>query len=71
MVSSEKLLSYPDCVLPFTVHTDVSDKQVGDVISQNNKPIAFFSIILIKPQIIYSNTEKELLMVVECLNQFL
>ena len=39
MVSSETLLSYPYCKLPFTVQTYTSDKQLGAVISQNNKPI--------------------------------
>ena len=50
MDSAEMLLSYPDWKLPFKVHTDDSDKQLGDVISQNNKPITFLSIILSKPQ---------------------
>ena len=36
------LLSDPDWKIPFTVHTDASDKHLGDVISQNNKLIAFF-----------------------------
>ena len=35
----------------------------------NNKPIAFFSIILSKPQRNYTNTEKEMLAIVECLKQ--
>ena len=43
MVSAETLLSYPDWTLTFTVHTNEYDKQLGAVISQNNKPIAFFS----------------------------
>ena len=38
MVSVETLLSYPDWKLPFTVHTDTYDKQLGSVIIQNNKP---------------------------------
>ena len=41
MVDVETLLSYPYYKLPFAVHTDSSDKQLGDVISQNNKTIAF------------------------------
>ena len=43
MVSAETLISYLDCKLPFTVHTDASDKHLGAFISHNNKPIAFFS----------------------------
>ena len=70
MVSHETLLSYPDSKIPFIVHTDASDKQLGSVISQSNKLIAFFSIRLSKPQLNYTTTEKELLMIVECLKQF-
>ena len=51
MVSSEKLLSYPYWKVTFTVHTDASDKQLGDDISHNNKPIAFSYIRLRNPQI--------------------
>ena len=58
MVSAETLLSYPDWKLPFTVHTGESDKQLGDVISQNNKPIDFLSRRLSKPQCNYTTTEK-------------
>ena len=53
MVSFETLLSYSDWKIPFTVHTDASDKQLGDVISQSNKPISFFLIRLIQPQCKY------------------
>ena len=58
MVSAETLLSYLDWKLPLTVHTDASEKKLGAVISQNNKPIAFFSRRLIKPQRNYTITEK-------------
>ena len=50
MDSAEMLLSYPDWKLPFKVHTDDSDKQLGDVISQNKKHIAFLSRKLINAQ---------------------
>ena len=40
MLSAETLLTYQCCKLPFTVHTDASDKQLGGVIIQNNKPTA-------------------------------
>ena len=70
MVSSEKLLSYTGWKIIFTFHTDASDKQLCAVISHNNKPIAFFSIILGKPQGKYTKTDKEIILVVECLKQF-
>ena len=70
MVSSGMLLSYPDLKIPFTFHTDVSDKKLDAVISQNNKPTYFFSRIFSKPQRNYTKNEKELLAIVELLNQF-
>ena len=69
MVSAETLLSYPDWKIPFTVHTDVSDKQLYAITSQNNKPTDFFSRISSKPQRNYTTKEKELLAIVECLKQ--
>ena len=64
MVSYETLLSYPDQTITFTVHTDASDKQLGGVIINNNKPIALLSRRLIKTQHNYTMTEKELLTIV-------
>ena len=58
MVSAETLLSYTDWKLTFTSHTDDSDKQLGAVISQNNKPIAFFSVKLSQPRRNYTTTKK-------------
>ena len=70
MVSAETLMSYPDWKLQLTVHTDASDKRLGAVISQNNKPTAFCSRKLSKPQRNYNKTERELLVIVECLKEF-
>ena len=70
MISQEVFLTYPDWTSPFYVHTNALDKQLGDAISQNNKPIAFFSQRLSKLQRNYKTTEKELLSIVECLKQF-
>ena len=70
MVSSETMLSYPYCKLPFEVHTDASDNQLGAILIHNNKPIVFFSRIFINPQRNYTTAEKELITILECLNQF-
>ena len=70
LVSDETLLTYTDWKLPFTFHNNAYDKQVGDVISPNYKHISFFSRRLSKPQRNYTTTEKELVAMVECLEQF-
>ena len=70
MVSAETLLSYPYWKISFTDHTNASDKQLGAVISRNNKPIELFSRTLSKPQCNYTTNKKELLAIVEHINQF-
>ena len=70
MVSQEALLTYPDWSKTFNVHTDASDFQLGAVISQEGKPIAFFSRKLNTAQQNYTTMEKELLWIVECCKEF-
>ena len=70
MVCTETLLNYPDWSKPFDVHTDASDYQLGAVISQEGKPIAFYSRKLNKAQRNYTTTEKELLSIVETVKEF-
>jgi len=43
IVSRETLLAYPHFDKPFIIHTDTSHTQLGSVISQNDKPIVFYS----------------------------
>ena len=43
IVAREALLAYPDFEQPFIIHTDACDIQLGSVISQNKKPLAFYS----------------------------
>ena len=50
MVSADTLLDYPDWKIPFTVQTYSSDKELGAVISLNNKPIDLFLRKISKPQ---------------------
>ena len=55
--------------ITFMVNTYAYDNQLGAVMIQNNKPIAFFSRRLSNPQRNYTNTRKELLVIIECLKQ--
>ena len=68
--SQETLLRHPDFNKPFEIHTDASKAQLGAVISQNGKPIAFYSRKLNSAQLNYTTTERELLAIVETLKEF-
>ena len=70
VVSRETLLSYPDFNEPFEIHTDASKLQLGAVISQKGKPVAFYSRKLNSAQVNYTTTERELLSIVETLKEF-
>ena len=70
IISKETLLAYPDFNDEFVIHTDASDTQLGAVISQKGKPIAFYSRKLKPEQTRYTTTEKELLSIVETLKEF-
>ena len=41
VIETEVLLSYPDFEKPFHIYTDASDHQLGEVIMQDKKPLAF------------------------------
>ncbi len=64
------VLAYPDYLKEFEIYTDASSKQLGAVITQGNRPIAFFSRKLTETQQRYSVTEIELLAIVETLKEF-
>jgi hypothetical protein len=68
--AKEVVLAYPDFTKPFDIYTDASTKQLGAVITQNNRPIAFFSWKLSDTQSKYTVTELELLAIVETLKEF-
>jgi hypothetical protein len=63
-------LAYSDFSKVFEIYTDASSKQLGAVITQDNRPIAFFSRKLSKMQHKYSVTKIELLAIVETLKEF-
>jgi hypothetical protein len=64
------VLAYPDYSKVFEIYTDASSKQLEVVITQDNRPIAFFSRKLSNAQRKYSITEIELLAIVETLKEF-
>ena len=70
IVSREVTLAYPNFSQPFVIYTDASDYQLGSVITQKGKPLAFYSRKLNKAQQNYTVTEKELLSIVETLKEF-
>ena len=69
MIGREVLKGYPDFNTPFEIYTDASKLQLGAVISQKGKPIAFYSRKINSAQQNYTTTEKELLSIVETLKE--
>jgi hypothetical protein len=55
---------------PFEIYTDATAIQLGAVIAEDNRPIAFFSRKLFETQQKYVVTEIELLKIVETLKEY-
>ena len=70
IIAKETLLTYPDFSKPFHIQTDASDLQLGACISQEGKPLAFYSRKMNAAQTRYTTTEQELLSIVETLKEF-
>ena len=69
-ITKEVVLAYPDFTKPFEICTDNSTMQLGAVITQGNRPVAFFSRKLSVIQTKYSVTKIELFTIVETLKEF-
>ena len=52
-LAADIMLAYPDFSKTFEIYTDASDYQLGGVIMQNGKPIAFFKKIKISTEKLY------------------
>ena len=69
-VAKDVVLAYPDYAKAFEIYTDASSRQLGSVITQGHRPLAFFSWKLSAAQQKYNVTELELLAIVETLKEF-
>ena len=70
IIARDVCMAYPNFNEEFEIYTDASARQLGAVIVQNNRPLAFFSRKLSETQQKYSVTELELLSIVETLKEF-
>jgi hypothetical protein len=68
--AKEIVLAYPNHSKVFKIYTDASSKQLGAVITQDNRPITFFSQKLSVAQFKYSVTKVKLLTIVKTLKEF-
>ncbi len=68
-IAKEVVLAYPDFDKVFEIYTDTSTNQLGSVMTQSNRPLAFFSRKLSVQQQKYSVTAIELLAIVETLKE--
>ncbi len=69
-IAREVVLVYPDYSKVFEIYTNASSKQLGAVITQENRPITFFSQKLSTTQCKHSVGKIKLLAIVETLKEF-
>jgi hypothetical protein len=72
VIGTEVLLFYPDFnkLGSFNLYTDASDHQLGAVIMQDKKPIAFYLQKINTAQKRYATTERELLSAIETCKEY-
>ncbi|KAE9275407.1 hypothetical protein PF008_g29360 [Phytophthora fragariae] len=70
MITKDVMLAYPDFDATFDLYTDASEQQLGGVIMQLGRPLAFWSRKCTGSQRQYTMNKKELLSVLEMLREF-
>ena len=70
MVAKDILLAYPDPNKLFVIETDASDKQLGAIILQDERPVAIWSRKLTSAQQKYPTPDKEAVCIIEVLQAY-
>ena len=69
-IAKDVVLAYPDYSQGLEIYADSFKFQLGAIITQNNRLLAFFSCKLNKAQQKYNLSKQELLAIVESLKEF-
>ena len=70
LVTADALLYYPDHNQPFAIETDAPNYQLGTIIKQHSRLVAYYCHKLTTAQQNYTTIEKELLSIVETFWEF-